>query len=32
MAGLPPLAGFFGKVGLWASLLRKMGDLASGAS
>jgi len=32
MAGLPPLAGFFGKVGLWASMLHKMSDILTGES
>jgi len=32
MAGLPPLAGFFGKVGLWAALSRKLGKLKDGAT
>jgi len=30
MAGLPPLAGFFGKVALWSSLLHKLDLLVSG--
>jgi len=30
MAGLPPLAGFFGKVALWSALLHKMDALVSG--
>lgn len=32
MAGLPPLAGFFGKVALWSSLLHKLDSLVSGAA
>ena len=32
MAGLPPLAGFFGKVALWSSLLHKLDSLVSGES
>ena len=30
MAGLPPLAGFFGKIALWSAILRKIGSLISG--
>lgn len=32
MAGLPPLAGFFGKVSLWSALLHKLDALVSGAA
>jgi NADH-quinone oxidoreductase subunit N len=32
MAGLPPLAGFFGKLARWSAILRKMDSLVSGSA